>query len=431
MLVNKAISSGLAAVHATIVNASDETPFIDNIPASGIDVGLIASWRTWLTQLSVNRAVTYLCIYGADQLPYDTGDTVGSGEQALLAALANELRDIENVAWIIAENWSDTYSEARIRAIAAALRVFDDIRPIGIHGDKPIADPNIDVWLMPVPSCRGADLIEVTSQAVSIANGEYVVHAIQRGQISSADVTVTYPSDSLVVQTDFLSAGFLTHMYPSFDVTTRANCLAALNARGYKHIFIYAVNEGDYGGPAFDYYTQTSAYRGFLTEIRNAGIQPIVWLNPDDAPTNAARSESALNARMDAFIPAVDDLVSSYVLGLELDEYWTYAKVHTLGTHLNTLTTKPIGVHERPNKWDYAIGQTAAWVDIMYLQYGFGLTVSDITTITQNAVAALGGRPVIAAEYNDINSPESQGKTLGDAAIAAGAIGFGNGGTPF
>jgi hypothetical protein len=117
----------------------------------------------------------------------------------------------------------------------------------------------------------------------------------------------------------------------------------------------------------------------------------------------------------------IDPLVDSYVLGLELDEYWQTPLIDLLGSRLDSLTTKRIGVHQSPGRWDLA---GLPWVDMMILQYGFGLSEQDIREMTARAIREL-GKPVVAGEY-EFDS-EARSKPLGDAAISAGAAGFGNG----
>jgi hypothetical protein len=152
-----------------------------------------------------------------------------------------------------------------------------------------------------------------------------------------------------------------------------------------------------------------------------------VWLNPDDSPVNAQRSVTELKARLNKLIPVIDGLVSSYCLGLELNEYLTFDESNELGKHLDRLTKKKIAVHQTPGRWDYC--KKAGWCDYMILQYGFGKTTSAIASMTKKAISDL-RRPVVAGEYN-IKQAESTGQRLGDAAMQAGAIGFGNGGSPF
>jgi hypothetical protein len=225
-------------------------------------------------------------------------------------------------------------------------------------------------------------------------------------------------------RTDFLSAGCFTHVAPGLDARERANCIKNIKSRGYTHFYVYAYNEKDYGGPRFDFYTNPTGYRDILKEIKGAGLKPVVWLNPDDAIVNRKRSISELTDRMTDLIPYIDDLVSSYVLGLELNEYWAKSKVNTLGKHLRTLTNKKIAVHQTKGRWDFC---RFAWCDYMMLQYGFGKTAAQIKDMTHRAMKGL-DKPVVAAEYS--RAREGENVHLGNAAVSVGARGFGNGGTP-
>jgi hypothetical protein len=211
---------------------------------------------------------------------------------------------------------------------------------------------------------------------------------------------------------------------PGLDANRRKDCIDQIVDRGYTHFYVYAYNERDYGGPSFDFYTDPHGLAAILQEIKDAGLKPVVWLNPDDASVNRRRSIAELKERMNDLIPVIDPLVSSYVLGLELDEYWGQSKVDALGQHLATLTNKKIAVHQLAGRWNYC---KLAWCDYMMLQYGFGLTEDQIETMTRRAMNDL-DKPVVAGEYS--LSDESVSIRLGDVAVSAGAKGFGNGGTP-
>lgn len=223
--------------------------------------------------------------------------------------------------------------------------------------------------------------------------------------------------------TDFLTTGCLTHVYPGLDSATRKLCREGIKARGYTHFYIYAYNEEDYGGPSFDLYAAPEQFRRLLQELRRDGLAPVVWLAPDDAPRFAALPTERILAMLDRFIPVVDDLVSSYVLGLELEEYWSPAKADTIGTRVARLTSKPIGVHQHEEEWNYC---KFAWCDYMVLQYGFEKNPEEIDEVTRRAIAAL-GKPVVAGEYEV--DDESRAISLGNRGVAAGAAGFGNGGS--
>jgi hypothetical protein len=200
-----------------------------------------------------------------------------------------------------------------------------------------------------------------------------------------------------------------------------------MQERQYTHMYVYVANEDKKFSPVFDYYQNPPAFRSLLREIRQAGLLPVVWLNPDDSPVNAGRSVEALKARLNTLVPVIDDLVSSYVLGLELNEYLSFDESNRLGQHLNGLTTKKIAVHQTAGRWDYC---RPGWCDYMLLQYGFGKSAAFVADMTKRAINAL-DKPVVAGEYNLSKTGEANARKLGDAAMQAGAIGFGNGGTPF
>lgn len=225
-------------------------------------------------------------------------------------------------------------------------------------------------------------------------------------------------------KTDFLNVGCRTHTYGGLSSAARSNCRAAMKQRGYTHFYLYVYNENDYGGPSFDYFADAAGFNGLLQELIDDGLAPVVWFFPDDAPTIRTTPRADLEAKLTALVPQIDHLVSSYCLGLELDEYWGPAKVDPLGQHLRTLTQKKIAVHQINGKWSYG---AYPWVDYMILQYGFEKSAAFIRNMTQQCIAEL-QKPVVAGEY--ALDDEGTGVILGNAAVAAGAEGFGNGGTP-
>jgi hypothetical protein len=237
---------------------------------------------------------------------------------------------------------------------------------------------------------------------------------------SKSPIATTAPP--LPHATDFLAAGIRTHPYAGYGDADRQRVREAMTSRQYRHVYVYAYNEQDYGGPEFDGLRNPEQFRQRLEELRAAGLAPVVWLFPDDAPIIHGTSTSALQGLLSGFVPKVDGLVSSYVLGLEIDEYWDSNKVNALGSTLRGLTAKKIGVHQTEGKWDLA---RASWCDYHVLQYGFGMTAQAVASMTKAAIAAI-NKPVVAGEYELDN--EGRGKLLGDAAVAAGAAGFGNGG---
>ena len=217
-----------------------------------------------------------------------------------------------------------------------------------------------------------------------------------------------------------------THLYAGYSDGDRAEVREALKERGYSHIYLYAMNEGDYGGKTvFNGYRSPEQFRARLQELVDDGLAPVLWLAPDDAPSFHKDSAQTLPASWDRFIPTVDDLVSSYVVGLEMDEYWTEDEQNQLGRYLDRLTNRPLFVHYSSGEWE---GAKSGWVDGLIYQYGFGLSERDIADRTAQLVSRLRpmGKTFIAGEYA-YRIPEADARRLGAAALRAGADGVGNG----
>ncbi len=243
--------------------------------------------------------------------------------------------------------------------------------------------------------------------------------------------------NELVHKTDFLtiSEGHRYWMeYPGKSSSTRATMRKELKERGYTHAYIYVVIEDDYQGETpFNYYKRSpSEYRAVLQELRNDGIKPVVWLAPDDANEFHKDSEQKLPGYWNSFIPAINDVTEGYVVGLEADEYWSDQELNALGTHLNTLTNKPIFVHFSKgygasigsNWW----GLSSPWIDGILYQYPKELAIEEYAVRTAQLVPIFHnkGKLFIAGEY-ETREQESRAISIGNAAIDAGADGCGNG----
>jgi hypothetical protein len=254
--------------------------------------------------------------------------------------------------------------------------------------------------------------------------------------VTGAALRIPGTPDPLRHRTDFLTmtgpdgTPLFTHEYAGLDPAGRAAIRQALRARGYTHAYVYAANEGDYGGHVrFDGYDDPSTLRARLQELVDDGLAPVVWLAPDDADAfHAANPPERLRERWAALVPAIDDLVSSYVLGLEGDEYWTDPEQDALGQGLRALTARPIFVHGTPGRWELG---ARPWASGVVYQYGFGRSEAEIAARTRELVARLAplGKTLIAGEYA-YGVAEAQARQLGSAALRAGASGVGNGAAP-
>jgi hypothetical protein len=146
-------------------------------------------------------------------------------------------------------------------------------------------------------------------------------------------------------QGDFLTNGSNCRAsWPNKSATQRQDCINRLKQRGYTHLYVCPVLCGPSINSPFNFYGDLTTFRSRLQELVNNGIAPVVWLTSDKGESDcfADRPLSEIKADMKRLVSATDDLVSSYLLGLELDEYWTKAESDELGNYMQTITSKKI-----------------------------------------------------------------------------------------
>ena len=236
----------------------------------------------------------------------------------------------------------------------------------------------------------------------------------------------TYAAD-LPQYADFLTipacrAETTFYSNPATTASERAACRSAVKSRGYTHLYISIAHEHA------NWFTSPAGFRPLLQELVDDDIEPVVFLTSD---TGAWKDGAirAIKTDLNNVVPQIDELVSSYVIGIEADEYWTEGEADSIGAHMQKLTSKKIAVHQTSHRWDFCV--KASWCDYMMLQYidpTTPITTAEISTITEEAKADLGDKPIVGAEYQ--GGSESASIPLGTAADAAGTRGFGNGGVP-
>jgi Protein of unknown function (DUF4038) len=239
----------------------------------------------------------------------------------------------------------------------------------------------------------------------------------------------------------FPSANFLTspagftHLYLSRSTAQKKFMRDATKAAGHNAMFVYTINEKDYGGPTFTPYVsgiiggtfdevKINNWRNELITLLNDNIRPVIWLVPDDAPTIHSAGSVELKRYIQKMVRSFSDLPVMWVLALEADEYFTQTLTNDLGSYLGSLTTQPVGLHQL---WGKANWMTASWVDFAAYQYGSsGTTWEQIYSETLSKRSLVGTKPFLAAEYE--YTSETKSKPMGLAAAFAGAAGIGNGG---
>ena len=209
----------------------------------------------------------------------------------------------------------------------------------------------------------------------------------------------------------------LSYLSQNVDDAWRARMENSLLANGDTHIYLYTRNDDDDVGnvrPQPDWEQR-------LDHLNRRGLRPIMWLMADDSPSLAALPLSTHKAHNAEMVRRLDSKVDGYVIGLEVDEYWTAAQTNELIQDLKRYTKKLIGVHLTPaTPLEYV-----THADVLYLQTGFGLTQEQFREKVKTTLSAT-SKPVIVSEYS-LQSDTANARALGDIACELGAIGTGNG----
>lgn len=194
-------------------------------------------------------------------------------------------------------------------------------------------------------------------------------------------------------------------------------------AQGYGALYVYAANDGDYGRREVRYNPATDKdhWRYWLSKVKASGASVIMWGCADDSPKLAKMPFQWWEQYWGAIHRDLGDLIDEWVTGLEVNEYWSQGETRDRTNLLKRITGKPVGVHcTGISAINHADG-----ADAYYLQTGFGKSPSQVAAAVREAKAKFKGR-VIAAEYHKSGETDAA-RAIGDAAIAAGADGVGNG----
>ena len=221
---------------------------------------------------------------------------------------------------------------------------------------------------------------------------------------------------SFLLHNDLRNWMSLSYLSVNVDDAWRRRVENALINQGDTHIYIYSQNGDDGIGNV----SPQSDWELRLDHLNSRGLRPVMWLMADDSPNLASKPLSYHKSHNSEMVSRFDNKVDGYVIGLEVDEYWSAAQVREMVADLKTKTNKPVGVHLSP-------GIKLAYLenaDIIYLQTGFNLNESQFRAKVTEALSI--GKPVIVSEYH-MDSSSTVAKRYGDIACKMGAVGTGNG----
>ncbi len=185
-LINKTKGTGANCIYMIAVRSHGgdggptENPFVGSDPAQGLDEDILQQWETWFAEMDRNGIVIYFFFYDDSARIWNTGDAVGAAERTFLQTIVNRFEHHKNLIWCVAEEYSEAYSAARVKAIAAEIRAADDHdHPIAVHklGGLTFSefadDPAIDQFAIQYNVATPAELHAGMVTAWNNAAGKY------------------------------------------------------------------------------------------------------------------------------------------------------------------------------------------------------------------------------------------------------------------
>jgi len=159
-IINKLKKTGANSIYLMAVRShggdgsGNHNPYIDSNKDNDLDQDILDQWETWFIEMDNNGIVIYFFFYD-DSSRIWAGDTVNSQEKLLFETLVNRFEHHKNLVWVIAEEYGERYSAARISNLAAIVRQADDHDQViavhknsGLTFDEFADDVNIDQFAM-------------------------------------------------------------------------------------------------------------------------------------------------------------------------------------------------------------------------------------------------------------------------------------------
>jgi hypothetical protein len=185
-IINKLKATGANAIYFQAIRShggdgdSTHNPFVDNDPAKGVSMAVLDQWEGWFTEMDNNGIVSFFFFYDDSARVWNTGDTVGQSEKSFLETLVNRFKHHKHLIWVVAEEYAEAYSAARVSNIAAVIRAADDHQHvIAVHKNAGLGfnefsnDPNVDQFAIQLGPASAATLHSNMVTAWNNAAGRY------------------------------------------------------------------------------------------------------------------------------------------------------------------------------------------------------------------------------------------------------------------
>jgi hypothetical protein len=185
-LIEKMKGTGANCIYMMAIRShggdGDKThnPFVNNVPAKGVNPVVLDQWETWFTEMDESEIVIYLFLYDDSARIFRTGDRVSKEEKNFIHTVVNRFEHHRNLIWCVAEEYQEAMSAERVKKIAAEIRAADDYNhAIAVHKLNGLdfsefaGEPNIDQFAIQYNVKTAEELHAGIVQAWKDAKGRY------------------------------------------------------------------------------------------------------------------------------------------------------------------------------------------------------------------------------------------------------------------
>lgn len=206
-IVDQLINSGANALYVHTIRSFEGDGFSFEDPYnthedinSGVNEATLANWRGYFDQLDANNIVTWIHILDDTARPWGCTVPLSAPAKSYIKKIVETFRDIDHLVWLAGEEFlmgscSTAQDKALMSAIAAEIKLHDDVHPIGVHHNNGQAmqfadDPVVNVFAQQIcgnTSVRNPDGIHASA---SFGDWVYVMaecHPWHKDLIESSD----------------------------------------------------------------------------------------------------------------------------------------------------------------------------------------------------------------------------------------------------
>ncbi|NNE07346.1 MAG: DUF4038 domain-containing protein [Gemmatimonadetes bacterium] len=161
-----------------------ENPFIDSDKSNALDPDILDQWETWFQAMDAAGIVVYFFLYDDSACLWECDTATDSipplQEVNFIAGIVNRFEHLENIIWVLAEEYAEAFSAERISYMASIVRGADDFdhvvavhKQTGIDFSEFANDPNIDQFAVQIPESTPAEVYTLMENAHMLADGDY------------------------------------------------------------------------------------------------------------------------------------------------------------------------------------------------------------------------------------------------------------------